>query len=139
MFSLRYGKRPIVEESQIVSAGVCIRNYLLETGVSLTLNNEKDIKDLISMIELNSKFNLKKEVNGDYEYSEPNSVKLTYTQSNLGNGFVFWFICNLCNRRAKYLYFPPNSTILACRRCHRLSYEKQNASKKYRDYFNLLR
>lgn len=137
MFSLRYGKRPVVEESQKISAAICVRNYLFERTVSivshkLDLNNEQDVKELISEIESGTTFNLKQGNGTDTDFTEPNRVKLTYSKSNLGKGFVFWFICNICSRRVKYLYFPPNSIVLACRNCHRLTYDKQNESKKFR-------
>lgn len=143
MIKLQYGKRPIVEESQKVSACVCVRNYLLDDDKSVihkdfNLTNEDEVKDLIRSIEAGTNFNLKQDKNGEIEFSEPNQVKLTYTKSNLGKGFVFWFICNLCNKRVKFLYFPPNSTVLACRICHRLTYDKQNESKRFRPFRRLL-
>lgn len=144
MFSLRYGKRPIIEESQKISSAICVRNYLIDRQPSIIrrtfdLNKEVDVKELIGEIESGTTFNLKQSIGSDNEYSEPNMVKLTYTKSNLNKGFVFWFICALCSRRVKYLYFPPNSTILACRRCHRLTYDKQNENKKLRPYRRLFR
>jgi len=143
MFSLRYGKRPVVEESQKISAAICVRNYLFERPISiishkLDLNNEQDVKDLISEIEGGTTFNLKQQNGVNTEFTEPNKVKLTYTKSNLDKGYVFWFICNICGRRVKYLYFPPNSTVLACRNCHRLTYDKQNESKRLRPFRRLL-
>jgi hypothetical protein len=142
MFSLRYGKRPVIEESQKISASICVRNYLFERPISIIshkidLNNEQDVKDLISEIESGTTFNLKQQNGSDNDYTEPNMVKLTHSKSNLGKGFIFWFICNLCSKRVKFLYFPPNSTVLACRNCHRLTYNKQNESKKYRPFRRL--
>ena len=117
-----------------------MRNFLADIKQdNLDLNKEDDIKELISRVEMGTTFNLKQEKWGEVEYSEPNSVKMTYTRSNLGRGFIFWFICNLCGRRVRYLYFPPNSQILACRRCHKLAYEKQNDSKSIRHLNRLFR
>jgi len=130
MFSLRYGKRPVVEESQKISAGVCVRNFLFESKNKYNLNKETDVKTLIADMEAGMNINLKQDNHGEFSCSEPNNIKLTYSKSNLGKGYVFWFICNICGRRVKYLYFPPNSTILACRTCHRLTYGQQNESKK---------
>ncbi len=137
MFSLRYGKRPVVEESQKISAAICVRNYLFERPVSiisqkLDLNNEEDVRKIISEIENGTTFNLRQQNGAGTDYTEPNRVKLTYSKSNLGKGYIFWFVCNVCGKRAKFLYFPPNSTILACRNCHRLTYDKQNESKRFR-------
>lgn len=144
MFSLQYGKRPVVEESQKISAGVCVRNYLFGanapkpiTKKEYNLNKEEGVKALVKDIETAININLKQDNYGQVDYSEPNYIKLTYTKSNLGKGYVFWFICKYCNRRVKYLYFPPNSTLLACRNCHRLTYDKQKESKKMRSYRSL--
>lgn len=139
MFSLRYGKRPVVEESQKIGAGVCVRNFLFEAKKKYDLNQEDDVEALIADMETGTNINLKQDNHGEFSYSEPNNIKLTYSKSNLGRGFVYWFICNLCGRRVKYLYFPPNSTILACRNCHRLTYEKQRENKKLRAFRNLFR
>lgn len=139
MFSLRYGKRPIIEESQKISAGACVRKFLLDIERPFNLNNEEEVRDMIQKIEAYTRINLKQEKGGEDVYSDPNKVKMTYTMSNLGKGFVFWFICNLCGRRVKHLYFPPNSEVLACRNCHRLAYDKQNENKRFRDLNRLFR
>jgi len=144
MFSLRYGKRPVVEESQKISAAICVRNYLFERPIPIgseriDLNCEQDVKNIISEIESGTTFNLKHQNGLDTDFTEPNKVKLTYSESNLGKGYVFWFICNVCGKRVKYLYFPPNSTILACRNCHRLTYDKQKENKKLRAFRSLFR
>lgn len=137
MIKLSYGKRPLVEDSQKVSASICVRNYLFELqdkaiNNNFDLNCEEDIKNLLRKIESGTTFNLKQEKGIDVEFTEPNNVKMTYTKSNLGKGFVFWFICTVCGKRVKFLYFPPNSQVLACRRCHRLTYERQNDNKSIR-------
>lgn len=144
MFRLSYGKRPLVEDSQKISAGVCVRNFLLDcknTAIykNFDLNCETDVKDLLRQIEMGTSFNLKQEKDGEVEYSEPNKVKMTYTKSNLGKGYIFWFICNICGRRIRYLYIPPNSQITACRICHRLTYEQQNDNKRFRSLNRLFR
>lgn len=143
MFRLSYEKRPLVENSQRVSASICVRNFLFELdskaiGRTFNLNNEEDIKNLLQRIEIGTTFNLKQEKGEEEEFTKPNSVRMTYTKSNLGKGFVFWFICNICGRRVKYLYFPPSSQVLACRICHRLAYENQNENKRLRILSRLL-
>lgn len=137
MFKFYFDKKPVVENSQRTDVSVFIRhNYLQITDQmkrisqkKLDLNNEEDVKLFIELIEKGVKLNLKQENNGEASYTEWNSVKVTYTKSNLRKGFVFWFICNICGRRVRYLYFPPNSEVLACRVCHRLAYRKQNENR----------
>ncbi|PIY72299.1 hypothetical protein COY87_01640 [Candidatus Roizmanbacteria bacterium CG_4_10_14_0_8_um_filter_33_9] len=142
MYIYKYDKRPLIENSQSISASVFVRNYYLDLKKSVSLDNkysfnfndEQFVKDLIVKIEQNSTVNLKQEINGKIEFTEPNRVKLTYTKSNLGKGFVFWFICPACGKRVRYLYIPPYSEVSACRRCHRLVYEKQNDNKRFRGF-----
>lgn len=134
MFKFQFDKKPVVENSQRTSASVFVRHNYLEMieqmnrmgKPRLDLNNERDVELFVKTIEESIKLNLKQEVNGEVVFTEANSIKLTYTKSNLGKGFVFWFICNICGRKVRYLYIPPNSHILACRACHRLAYRKQN-------------
>ena len=144
MFKPSYGKRPLVENSQRIGASICVRNFLFELNdkaidKNFDLSSEEDIKDLLRKIELGTTFNLKQDINGEVELTESNNVKMTYTKSNLGKGFIFWFICNICGRRVRYLYFPPNSQVLACRICHRLAYDQQNDSRRFRSLNKLFR
>lgn len=136
MFNYQFNKRPIVENSQINSVSVFVRhNYLLirdklkQLGKEIDLNKEGDVKLFIKIVEQGVTINLKQEKSGEVSTTEyMNPIKLTYTKSNLRKGFVFWFICNLCDRKVRYLYFPPNSEVMACRKCHKLVYRKQNES-----------
>lgn len=140
MYIYKFNKRPLIENSQSISASVFVRNYYLELKQyepvgnkgSFNLKDEHFVKDLIGKIEQNSTFNLKQEINGKTEFTEPNKILLTYTKSNLGKGFVFWFICGVCGRKVRYLYIPPNSEVSACRICHRLTYGQQNDNKRFR-------
>ncbi len=40
-------------------------------------------------------------------------------------GFVCWFVCPGCSRRAKKLYLPPGEKAFLCRHCYDLSYKTQ--------------
>jgi len=124
-----FDKRPLVENSQRISASVFVRNYYFELkqkSSRIDLTSEEFVKKLIDMIEKRSTVNLKQESNGKIEFTKENKIQLTYTKSNLNKGFVFWFICRVCDRRVRYLYIPPNSQIFACRKCHRLAYKSRD-------------
>ncbi len=133
MFKYYFNKRPVIEESQTNNVSVFVRhNYLQfkkqlkENGRDLDLNKENDVKLFIEIVKQGVTVNLRQENNGQVTNTDyMNKINLTYTKSNLKKGFVFWFICNLCDRKVRYLYFPPNSEVMACRRCHRLAYRKQ--------------
>ncbi len=49
---------------------------------------------------------------------------VTYTPSNLGKGFIFYFICNECRRRVKYLYRFNMTEAPVCRTCSGLDYKR---------------
>lgn len=45
-----------------------------------------------------------------------------YLPSNLGKGYVFFFICDRCESRVRGLYMPDGLFRYLCRICHRLAY-----------------
>ena len=65
--------------------------------------------------------------------------RFDYVPSNLGRdrGFVFYFICNGCGRRVKYLYEYSSLESPLCRTCCHLKYEQP--SRKARDISRLIR
>ncbi len=140
MYPINMSKRPLIENSQVINVANVVsedirkfNRLLTEKGKpTLNLTNEKDIQQLVDFVRLGTTINLRREAQGQVDLSAENKVGLTYSLSNLGKGYVFWFLCNLCGRRARFLYIPANSEIMACRLCHRLSYKKQNKSKGFR-------
>lgn len=50
-----------------------------------------------------------------------------FVPSNLGYGYLFYFICNGCTRRVKDLYKPEGQLNYLCRTCHKLSYSVPKA------------
>lgn len=49
-------------------------------------------------------------------------IKLNYGGRAHG-GYTRWFICPICGRKTTALFLPPDSTQMACLRCHNLGYE----------------
>lgn len=127
MINLGYGKKPTIKNSQVISASVLVRNFVIDCSKkdfrnTFDFKSEAGIQNIIKEIEASTTINLTKTDSGKLEASEQNKVKLTYIKSNLGKGFIILFQCLLCGRKVKNQYFPPNSTICACRICHRLTY-----------------
>lgn len=58
--------------------------------------------------------------------------KVTCLRSNLGleKGYVFYFICYSCEKRAKYLYFESYLETPVCRKCSGLPYRSQYKYRK---------
>lgn len=48
--------------------------------------------------------------------------RVDYVASNLGRGYIFYFVCNGCGRRAKYLYEYNTTLSPLCRVCCRITY-----------------
>jgi cell division septum initiation protein DivIVA len=134
MFKPLYNKRPIIEECQALRVSNTIRSLYLEAKKyykhiykeELDFNNEESVKKFIDLVKDNFKVNLIQTTNDKTHQTKPNPINLTYTKSNLGKGFIFWFVCNGCGRKFRFLYFTPYSEELLCRNCHHLAYEKQN-------------
>lgn len=59
-------------------------------------------------------------IQGTHDYRQ----QMAYIPSNFGRGkgYIFYFICNGCERRVKYLYMLKNSSIFRCRECNKLRY-----------------
>lgn len=136
MMSFKFDKKPVVENAQRTNASVFVRYNLVsladqfksQYGKEINLSDEGTFREFLDLIENRITVNLKQERNGSFEYSEPNHVKLTFTRSNLGRGFVVWFLCS-CGRKARNMYIPPSDSRFLCRKCHRLNYEKQNKTR----------
>jgi len=45
-----------------------------------------------------------------------------FVPSNLGKGYLFYFICDGCRERVKHLYNPDGQFRYLCRTCHGVSY-----------------
>jgi len=52
-------------------------------------------------------------------------LDITSTQTNLGIGVRYWFICDSCRNRVAVLYSPHQRDKFLCRRCHNLTYKSQ--------------
>ena len=66
-------------------------------------------------------------------------VAITRTPAYFG-GERLWFLCPICSRGEKLskLYLPPNSKYFGCRKCHNLTYQSSQESRKYDGLYKLL-
>ena len=81
------------------------------------------MKDLMNRPENTTFKSLKDIWDGNYYWYDQ---KVDFVPSNLRRGFIFYFICNECERRVKYLYEYAITAAPLCRTCCRLSYEQPN-------------
>ncbi len=127
-----YGKKPLIENSRILHAGSYARSLAIKIkedyGEGFDFSTEEGVKHFLDTT--NKKGGIERTYQENKETKkEVHKLILTYTKSNLGRGFIFWFICDRCGKKAKYLYSPPYTCKFFCRNCHRLAYHKQNLNK----------
>lgn len=82
------------------------------------------IKGLLN-IPQNTKFKSLRDIHTGFPYWDEQSVD--YVPSNLGNkrGYIFYFICNGCEKRVKYLYEYDTLSSPLCRTCCRITYKRK--------------
>ena len=85
-----------------------------------------EFKDFINAPDSRYDFpSLRKIQQGNEFYQEVDTV-----HSNLGKGYLFFFKCTGCSRRAKYLYRPTPDKPFMCRICHHLKYPDSGRKKR---------
>lgn len=137
-----YHKRPIVENCAKISVSSFVRKVLIDLNklsgrMPTDLSKEESVREFVRYINSRPSAFIA-EINNPENRSENQTLRLTYTPSNLRRGFIFWFVCSGCGRKARHLYATPHCHILMCRRCHRLNYKSQNASRD-REVAHLIR
>jgi len=81
------------------------------------------VRDLMN-IPANTTFKSLEDIRNEQPYWK--HQKVDCIPSNLGRsrGYLFYFICNSCGRRVKFLYFHTYLESPMCRKCYRLPYTK---------------
>lgn len=79
-------------------------------------------------IYLNNPRNTRQKSIGDPRTGIPywNEQEVGYVHSNLGRGFLWYFICNHCGRRAKLLYRYNYAKPPLCRLCLGIDYKRRS-------------
>lgn len=99
------------EQGYLLPEGIGFRNYrirtLLEAEWVLSTLNRPDSR-------FNSLINL--------QVYHQAWQRWDFLSSNLGTGFIFFFVCGNCERLARYLYMPDGQHRYLCRQCHKLNY-----------------
>jgi len=103
----------------------------LENKPRIKFNNEFEalrVKELMNIPE-KTRFKSINDLRGNpyWHFQE-----VDYVLSNLGKGrgVLFYFICNRCDRRVKYLYFYTETEPPLCRKCCQLPYRSANYQKR---------
>lgn len=102
----------------------------LEKKLFISINKSSEaarIKGLINIPE-NTTFKSLADIRSGIPYWDRQGID--YVASNLGRGYIFYFVCNGCGRRAKYLYEYNTTLSPLCRMCCRITYRRKR-SKQY--------
>jgi hypothetical protein len=122
-----------------------VRDFILDLtqieGYSVKLNNEIDairVKGLLDDPGRTSFKSIKPLTQGLTGWD---SQEVIFVKSNLGygHGYLFYFICNGCRKRVKYLYEQDPLRSPFCRTCCRISYtrkRKRNSRKMLRSIYD---
>lgn len=94
-------------------------------GVKMRNRGEADVIREQINLQNNPQFWHIKSIDGHSYWS---NQKVDFVESNLGaeRGVIFYFLCNSCNRRTKYLYFLSYTREPLCRICYNLKYNQPN-------------
>lgn len=109
-----------------------VRAFLLELAVKEkrpfividSLAQAERVTGLLNLPE-NTTFKSLANIHSGYLYWLEQRVE--YVRSNLGRGFIFYFICNRCDRRTRYLYHDSPTISPTCRLCCRITYRRSSA------------
>ena len=127
MYSAQHRKTNIrlIERIQIKDFLVQFLQVYFPFEVKMRYGDEANvIREQINM-QNNPQFRHIKSIDGHSYWS---NQKVDFVKSNLGSerGVIFYFICNCCGRRAKYLYFLSYADEPLCRICCNLIYNQPN-------------
>jgi hypothetical protein len=108
-----------------------VRTFLLELArlekkpfIKLNSLSAMDrVKGLLNIPE-NTTFKSLSDIRTGFPYWEEQQVDCI--GSNLGRGYIFYFICNGCGRRSKYLYEYSMTLSPLCRVCCRITYRRKS-------------
>ena len=119
-----------------------VRAFVLHMRNKGRVFNTRHQGEVMNMVEQMNRpehtiFKSLRDIQGNYLYW--NEQKVEFVPSNLGQdrGYIFYFRCNGCGRRVKYLYEHSMLEFPLCRHCCRLPYEQP--SRKTRDLSRAIR
>jgi hypothetical protein len=141
MTTYTHKKKEILERIDRLSITDYVRKGIMEIerkGYRFNLSNPLEAERLKQLLNdpQNTSFKSMRDMQGFYFWHEQ---KVDYVRSNLGydKGPIFYFICNSCNQRVKYLYEYNSCCSPICRKCCRLGYKYP--TRKLRDISRIIR
>lgn len=123
-------RRKLVEEIKCLNASIFVRIVLEELRGTNRFNfpsagcvrNQIEAEKLRDYI--NNPWSESAVVYEGLYFPRHNWPEVDFILSNLGRGYIFYFICDGCERRCKFLYQPTEEDQPLCRICHYLTYRQ---------------
>lgn len=132
-------KKPSLQVTDHVTITDFVREFLHLLakceGGPIKLNNEIDITRVRALINDPAFTTFKSPMRLDANCPYWNEQEIVTMPSNLGpeKGCLFYFVCNRCGRRTKFLFFYSILESPICRQCCRLPYKQMSyATRKAR-------
>jgi len=133
-----FPKQPRKEVFDRIDITDFVRRFLLELaereGRPIRMNNEIDIMRVKALINDPRFTTFKSAMRLDADCPYWNEQEIAIVPSNLGpeKGCLFYFVCNGCGRRTKYLFFYDMLQSPICRQCCRLPYKQASYKERKR-------
>jgi len=99
-----------------------------------SVHDVQQVKAILNLPENTSSKSIRSITDGEYYWHKQ---LVDFIPSNLGKGYLFYFLCNKCEQRVKYLYQYSYCESPLCRTCCRLKYKAP--SRKERSISRILR
>jgi hypothetical protein len=121
----RYTSRPVVGEVSRISVSALLRKLQAE------IKSENGGDDYLMSIGTDMEAEIMKGIMNEQSYKyealevpqHDTALRFDYVKSNLGKGYIFYFVCK-CERRVSHLYQTTKDSPLGCRTCYQLRYKK---------------
>jgi len=103
--------KEVKESKQLLPTAVVLEDCRIKT-------NQEAVWVLNTLNTAQSRYSSLRNIYSQGQYWQRWALK----PSNLGKGYVFYFICDGCERHARHLYCPDGQNRYLCRVCHGVSY-----------------
>jgi hypothetical protein len=136
----RRNKKPaitVLDRKDITDYVRAFTLHMREKGHVFDTRHEGNVRYMVELMNKpeNTTFKSVRDLQEDRYYWD--YQKVDFVRSNLKRGFIFYFVCNGCGRRVKYLYEYSVMRTPLCRICCRLDYEPP--TRKARELSRLIR
>lgn len=126
MFDSLYLKKSKVHEAKKFDITVIVRIFVEEL-IKKKMKYDTKIDTEHEVIRIKEFFNI---VGHNFDtpfliYNRNSELpEIDFIPSNLGKGYVFYFLCNGCDKKVRHLYLPYEYSSILCRECHHLRYKQ---------------